>query len=132
MRKVLQTIITRVAARTMRATVTARPGYGASSCFRNSHSHVDDRVIGRGASCVPGISCARVPTSTSSNHDNRRLAHSKHILGSVFHTHSNREASGQVHPVEGSLHVRKDRSQAAHHVRIRSYAEADAVHHARV
>ena len=60
----LQIIMTRVAARTMRATVAARPGYGASSCLRNSHNHVN----GRGAS---GMSCARVPTSTSSNHDNR-------------------------------------------------------------
>src|SRR5271166_2753122 len=124
MRNVLQIIMTSVAARTMRATVSARPGYGASSCLRNSHSHVN----GFGSSDMP---CARVPTSTSSNHDNRRLAHSKQVLGRVFHTHANRVASGQVHPVQGSLHIGKGFSQTAHHVCIGSHPEADAVYHAR-
>ena len=36
-----------------------------------------------------------------------------------------------MHPVQGPLHIRKDCSQTAHHVRIRSHPEADAVHHAR-
>src|SRR5208283_3552923 len=83
MRNVLQIIMTSVAARTMRATVSARPGYGASSCLRNSHSH------------------------------------------------ANRVASGQVHPVQGSLHIGKGFSQTAHHVCIGSHPEADAVYHAR-
>src|SRR5580658_4487095 len=98
MRNVLQTIMTRVAARTMRATVTIRPGYGASSCLRNSHSHASGPDV-----C--GISGARAATSTSSNHDNRRLTHAEQISGRVFHAHANRVASGQVHPVQGSLHI---------------------------
>src|SRR5580658_5030839 len=98
MRKVLQIIITRVAASTMRATVTARPGYGASSCFRNSHNHTD----GRGASSRPCASgMAMTPTLKSSNHDNRRLAHAEQVLGRVFHAHPNRVAAGQVDPVQG-------------------------------
>src|ERR1700733_2396952 len=76
------------------------------------------------------MSCARVPTSISSNHDDRRLAHSKQVLWRVFHTNANREASGQVHPVQGPLYIREDLSQTAHHVRIRSHSEANTVHHA--
>src|SRR5580692_4138850 len=124
MRNVLQIIMTSVAARTMRATVRARPGYGASSCLRNSHSHVN----GRG---MPRMPCARVATSAAPNHDDGRLANAKQVLGRVFHTHANRVARGQVHPVQGSLDIRKGCSQTAHHVRIRSHPEADAVYHAR-
>src|SRR5580658_9916452 len=130
MRNVLQITMTRVAAKTMRATVAARPGYGASSCLRNSQSHVNAWGVPRAASgfasgITPVKSRARVVTSMSPNHDNRRLAHSKQLLGRVFHTHANRVASGQVHPTQASLHIRKARSQTAHYVRIRSHPEAD-------
>src|SRR5580658_512652 len=124
MRNVLQIIMTKVAARTMRATVSARPGYGASSCLRNSHNH----ATGRGA-CE--MSCARLANSISSNHDDRRLAHPKQVLGRVLHTYADRVASGEVHPVQGSLHIRKSCSQTADHVCVGSHAEADAVHHSR-
>ena len=89
------------------------------------------KAMSNGPGVRPATRCARVPTSMSSNHDYRRLAHSKQVLGRIFHTHANRKPSGQVHPVQGSLHIGKDRSQAAHHVCIRSHAEADAIHHAR-
>src|SRR6478672_6995435 len=39
----MQTIMTRVAATTMRVTVLARPGYGLSSPLRKSHNQEDGR-----------------------------------------------------------------------------------------
>src|ERR1700683_4120447 len=91
-------IIVRVDAVTMRVTREALPRYGASSCLRNSLSHVK-------LPAAPSRLCAMEATSTASNDDHSRLADTKQLGRWVLHPDADRISGGEMHPVEGALNI---------------------------
>src|ERR1700691_4873376 len=94
----MQIIMTRVAARVIRATNAALPGYGASSSLRNSQNHASERDD-------KGRVCASVAISISTDCDNGRLANSKQIGRGVFDADADRISRRQMDPAQRSLRV---------------------------
>src|SRR5215471_10376307 len=66
----------------------------------------------------------------SPNGDDSRLANSKQIGRGILHADTNGISRCQVHPVQGSLHIRKPRLQSADNVGIWSNSKTYAVHDA--
>src|SRR5579862_2359970 len=119
----MQSVITRVAAITMRATKSVLPGYGLSSFRSHSHSHP-------GAWLEAGKDCAMDAISAPANHYDGRFANPEQILRRILDAHPNRVARSQVHPVQRSLHIRQAFPKMANNVCVRSHTKSDAVHDA--
>src|SRR5580700_4834099 len=119
----MQTVITIVAAITMRATTSVLPGYGLSSSLSHSLSHPNGRL-------EAGKDCAMDAISAPANHYDGRFAHPEQIWRRILDAHPNRIAGSQVHPVQRSLHIRQSFPETANNVRVRSHAKSNAVHDA--
>src|ERR1700722_19544339 len=117
-------ITTSVDAATMRTTKETLPGYAASSSLRKPQSQVDVRA-------QPERLCAMESTSPPSDDDDGRFADSKQPGRWVLHTHANRIARGEMHPVESALYIGQTRLEAAHNVCVWSHAESDTVYNTR-
>src|ERR1700722_3594158 len=113
-----------VDAATVRTTQKSLRGYGASSSLRKSHGKVDVRA-------EPDRLCAMAPISAAPDDDDGRFADSKQLGRWVLHTHANRIARGEMHPVESALHVGQTGLKTAHNVRVRSHAEPHSVYDTR-
>src|ERR1700722_5997855 len=119
----MQTIMTNVAAVTIRATNASLPGYGLSSSLSHSNTHPSGRL-------EAGGDCAMDAISASANHHDGRFAHPEQIRRRILDSHPNRIAGSQVHPVQRSLHIRQAFPETANDVCVWSHTKSDAVHDA--
>src|SRR6516225_1921917 len=83
------TIMTRVAAMTMRATNSTLPGYRVSSSLSHPHNQLWPPL-------EAGKDCAMDAISVPADYDHGRLAHSQQIRGRILNAHSNRKPGRQM------------------------------------
>jgi hypothetical protein len=95
-----------VAAMTIRATITPRPGYGAISCLNISPSDASRPEDSEGAAItVSMFNLLRHGVMRIAHDDDGGFAHPEFVIARIINANANGEPGGEMDPVERALKI---------------------------